>query len=344
MPALAGTSWPRQLAPYTRPHVPRSILDVLTSAVPYVAVSVAIYRLRDVSLLAVLPLMVLAAGFLLRTYILFHDCGHGSFLPNKAANRWLGRLLALMVFTPFHAWRHAHAVHHATAGDLERRGVGDVPTWTVAEYNAAGRGKRAAYWLFRFPLVMFLLGPIWSMIVGPRIWRRSQRPRVRNSIILTNIGLVLIVGGFCALIGWQNYLFVVGPPALIAGATGVFLFYVQHQFEEVYWENSESWTYEEAALRGSSYLRLPNVLRFFTGNIGFHHVHHLSARIPNYKLPQAHAAMPVFESVPILSVWDGVKCARLKLFDEESKRLVTFREARAARARHRPDAQRALIS
>ena len=323
--------WRQRLAPYARPDVPRSLLDLATSVIPYVVLSAATYVLLGYSKAFALLLFVPTAGFLLRTYILFHDCAHGSFMPTKTANRRLGRVLALIVWTPFSAWRHSHAVHHATAGDLERRGVGDVPTWTVAEYNDAPRGKRIGYWLFRHPLVMFILGPIWAMLVGPRLISRSQRPQARKSVLWTNAGIAVMVAAFCAMIGWQDYLLVWGPPTLLAGSAGVFLFYVQHQFEDAYWESGEQWSYEDAALRGSSYLKLPAVLRFFTGNIGFHHVHHLSARIPNYRLPRAHADIPAFKSVPVLSLMDGFKAVRLKLWDGKRGRLVTFRDARSTR-------------
>jgi omega-6 fatty acid desaturase (delta-12 desaturase) len=330
--APAGNPWREQLAPYSRASVPRSIVDLATSVVPYLALSVAMYLLLDVSYLLVLPLSVLAGGFLLRVYIIFHDCTHGSFMPTKRSNMLVGRAVALLVYSPFSAWRHNHAVHHATAGDLERRGTGDVPTWTVAEYNSAPRGKRIGYWLFRHPLVMFILGPIWAMLIGPRIAKPSQRPRIRNSILWTNLAIAIMVAGLVLLIGWRAYALVVGPPALMAAAAGVFLFYVQHQFEEAYWEAGDSWSYADAALRGSSYLELPKVLQFFTGNIGLHHVHHLSARIPNYNLQRAHDENPVFHDVPRLTLWDGVKTVRLKLWDEQSGRLVSFKQARARRA------------
>jgi acyl-lipid omega-6 desaturase (Delta-12 desaturase) len=327
-----GRALPRHdLARYAKPRVPRSVLDLATSVVPYIAASVAMYRLLDVSYLLALIVAIPASGFLLRTYILFHDCTHGSFLPSKRANLWVGRALALIVWSPFSAWRHSHAVHHATSGDLDRRGVGDVPTWTVAEYNAASRPKRIGYWLFRHPLVMFVAGPIWAMVIGPRIVTRAQRPRIRKSVLWTNLGLAVIVGALCALIGWRDFLLVWAPPALLAGAAGVFLFYVQHQFEDAYWENAETWSYADAALRGSSYLRLPKILQFFTGNIGLHHVHHLSARIPNYELERAHRENPIFHEVPVLSLLDGVKAVRLKLWDESSGRLVTFKQARRLR-------------
>jgi omega-6 fatty acid desaturase (delta-12 desaturase) len=311
-----------------QPRVGRSLLDIATSVVPYFALFALMYMALDVSYLLVLALGVPAAGFLLRTYILFHDCAHGSFLPGKRANTWVGTVLALIVYTPFQAWRHSHAVHHATAGDLDRRGDGDVHTLTVAEYHALPRVKRLGYRLFRNPLVMFGIGPIYAMLVQPRLVSRKHRPRIKRSIMGTNLALVVLVGGACWAMGWREFLLVQAPSALLAAAAGVFLFYVQHQFEDTYWQNSDDWSYDDAALRGSSYLRLPKVLQFFTGNIGLHHVHHLSARIPNYNLQRAHDDNPVFQSVPTLSLWDGLRTVRLKLWDEERGRLVTWAEAR----------------
>ena len=322
--------WREALAPYARPNIGRSVLDIATSVVPYLALSYLMYLTLSVSYLLVLVIAVPAAGFLLRTYILFHDCTHGSFLPSKRANAWLGIVLGLIVYSPFHSWRHNHAVHHATSGDLDRRGVGDVPTLTVAEYNALPWHKRLGYRLFRNPLVMFGFGPIWAMIVAPRFVPRGVRPRIRRSIIATNVALTVIVGGLCWVIGWQAFLLVQLPTAWLAGSAGVFLFFVQHQFEDAYWESTEEWSYADAALQGSSYLKLPKVLQFFTGNIGVHHVHHLSARIPNYNLQRAHDANPIFHEVPTLSLWDAIRTVRLKLWDEDRGRLVTWAQARRA--------------
>jgi acyl-lipid omega-6 desaturase (Delta-12 desaturase) len=338
MQARAGAqqpSWREVLAPYTRPSVPRSLLDLASSVVPYVALTALIALLVPHSLPLALLLAPLAGGFLLRSYIIFHDCAHGSFLPAKHANAWLGRALGLLVYSDFDSWRHSHAVHHATAGDLERRGTGDVPTWTVAEYNGHGRLARVGYWLFRHPLVMFLLGPIWALIISPRLVKRSQRARIRRSILLTNVAVAAMVAGLVWLLGWQTYLLAIWPAALIAGSAGVFLFYVQHQFEDAYWESGATWSYDDAALRGSSYLHLPQPLQFFTGNIGFHHVHHLSARIPNYNLERAHDDNPVFASVPTLTLASALPTVRLKLWDETTGRLVTFRAARAMRGARR---------
>jgi omega-6 fatty acid desaturase (delta-12 desaturase) len=326
--------WRDALAPYAKPSVARSLLDIATSVVPYLALSYLMYLTLSVSYLLVLVIAVPASGFLLRTYILFHDCTHGSFLPSKRANAWLGVALGLLVYSPFHSWRHNHAVHHATSGDLDRRGVGDVPTLTVAEYNALPWRSRLGYRLFRNPIVMFGFGPIWALMVAPRFVPRGIRPRIRRSIIATNIALAVIVGGLCWVIGWQAFLLVQLPTAWLAGSAGVFLFFVQHQFEDAYWESTEEWSYADAALQGSSYLKLPKVLQFFTGNIGVHHVHHLSARIPNYNLQRAHDANPIFHEVPTLSLWDGIRTVRLKLWDEDRGRLVTWSQARGAVGSH----------
>jgi omega-6 fatty acid desaturase (delta-12 desaturase) len=270
-----------------------------------------------------------------RTYIVFHDCTHGSFLASKRVNRWLGTSLGLLVFATFECWKHNHAVHHATAGDLERRGVGDVPTLTVAEYDARQWRGRLLYRLFRNPLVMFGLGPIFALVVQPRIVPRSARPRIKRAVMATNVALVALVGGLCWLMGWRDYLLVEAPTIMLAGAAGIWLFYVQHQFEDVYWESSEGWSYADAALRGSSYLKLPKVLQFFSGNIGFHHVHHLSARIPSYNLPRVHDEHQIFHDVPTLSLMDGLRAVRLKLYDQERGQMVSFAQARLhAHVRH----------
>jgi omega-6 fatty acid desaturase (delta-12 desaturase) len=321
--------WRDALAPYAEPHLGRSLLGVATSLVPYLLLLVLMYLALDVSYLLVLALAVPAAGFQVRTFIAFHDCAHGSFLPSKRANAWLGAVLGVVLYTPFQSWRHAHAVHHATAGDLDRRGTGDVHTLTVAEYRAASWRGRLAYRLFRNPLVMFGLGPTYAMVLQPRLVLRSARPRSRRSVIATDIALAVLVGGLCWLVGWREFLLVQGPPILFAGAAGVWLFYVQHQFEDTYWQSGGEWSYADAALRGSSYLRLPRVLQFFSGNIGLHHVHHLSAKVPNYNLQRAHDQNPIFHEVPTLSLWDGLRAVRLKLWDERRRRLVTFAEARA---------------
>ncbi len=304
------------------------MLDIITSVVPYLALSVLMYFALDISYLLVLVLVLPAAGFLVRTFVVFHDCAHGSLLPSKRANRYLGRFLGLFVMSPFQRWRHDHAIHHGTSGDLERRGVGDIITLTVDEYQARSRRGRLGYRALRNPVVMFGLGPVIAMMIGPRIATRSQRPRLRHSVLGLDAALVVVIGALCWLIGWQSFLLVWAPAAMIAGSVGIWLFYVQHQFEDAYWQSAADWSYADAALQGSSYLKLPRVLQFFTGNIGLHHVHHLNARIPNYNLQRAHDENPVFHGVPTLSLWDGLRAVRLKLWDEEHGKLVTFAQAR----------------
>ncbi len=313
-----------------RPRVARSVLDLATSVLPYFALCVAMYLALDISYLLTLAIAVPAGGFLLRTYVIFHDCAHGSCLASKRANAWLGKALGLVVYTPFASWRHNHAVHHATSGDLDRRGQGDVPTLTVAEYRVRPWRGRLGYRLFRNPLVMFGLGPLLAMVIGPRLVSRKARPHIRRSVMGTNAALALAVGAICWLIGWRDYLLVQAPPAMLAGSAGVWLFYVQHQFEDAYWQRATAWSYADAALAGSSHLKLGRILRFFTANIGLHHIHHLSARIPNYNLQRAHDENPLFHDVPTLSLWDGLSAVRFKLWDERRGRLVTFAEARAS--------------
>ena len=321
---------PELLSAYAQPRLGRSLLEVATSAVPYLALSVLMYLTLGVSLLLTLALVVLAAGFLVRTFIVFHDCAHGSMFPSKRANNYVGRCVGLLLLSPFRRWRHDHAIHHATSGDIERRGVGDVITLTVSEYRGRSWRGRLAYRAIRNPLVMFGLGPIIAMIIGPRVPTRAQRPRLRHSVVGTDVALALIVGGLCWLIGWKSFLIVWAPAAMLAGAVGIWLFYVQHQFEDAYWQSSADWSYDAAALQGSSYLKMPKVLQFFTGNIGLHHVHHLNARIPNYNLQRAHDENPIFHNVPTLSLWDGARAVRLKLWDEQARKLVTFAQARQA--------------
>jgi omega-6 fatty acid desaturase (delta-12 desaturase) len=315
------------LASYAQPRIGRSMLELLTSVVPYLALSVAMYYALGISYLLVLAPAIPASGFLVRTFILFHDCSHGSLLPSRRANLWLGAFLGLFVYSPFLRWRHDHAIHHATSGDLDRRGGGDVRTLTVTEYNELPSRSKLAYRIFRNPLIMFGVGPIVALLIGPRLVSRDARPRMRRSVMWTNVVLAVIVAGTCLLIGWEQFLLVQGPTVMLAGSAGIWLFYVQHQFEDAYWEDTGNWSYADAALRGSSYLKLPKVLQFFSGNIGLHHVHHLNARIPNYNLQRAHDENPVFHDVPTLTMMDGVRSVRLKLWDEQGGRMVTFAQA-----------------
>jgi omega-6 fatty acid desaturase (delta-12 desaturase) len=325
----AAQEWRGVLDAYAEPRLGRSLLDLATSALPYLALLVAMTLALRVSVLLSLALVVPASAFLIRTFIVFHDCTHGSFVRSRRANDALGVALGLLVWLPYRSWQHEHAVHHATAGDLDRRGVGDVATLTVAEYQALPAWRQITYRLYRSPAVMFGLGWFLVLMLKPRFVPHGARRRVRNSVLATNLALALLVAAACLTIGWRDYLLVQGPVLVVSGAVGVWLFYVQHQFEDTYWQAHADWRYDHAALAGSSYLKLPGVLRFFTGNIGFHHVHHLSVGIPNYNLQAAHNGTDELQTVPELTLGQGLRATKLKLWDERRGRLVTFGEARA---------------
>ena len=297
-----------------------------TSVVPFLALSCALYLLLGDSPLAVL-LVIPAAAFLVRSFIVFHDCSHGSFFASRRVNVWLGRSIGLLLYSPFTRWRHDHAVHHASSGDLDRRGTGDVRMLTVSEYETLSPRGKLAYRLERNPLVMFGVGPLVALMIGPRIVAKNARPRMRRSVLLTDVAVAVMIGLLVWALGWRDYLVVVFLPALLAGSAGIWLFYVQHQFEDAYWDEGDNWTFTDAALRGSSFLKLPEVLRFCTGSIGYHHVHHLNSLIPNYNLRRAHDRTPALHEVPTLTLLDGLRATKLRLYDERRGRLVTFREA-----------------
>jgi len=314
---------------YARSDLGRSLRSLATSLLPYLVLWGAMFAAYSTSYWLVLLLAVPAAGFLVRTYIMFHDCVHGSLMSSKRANAWLGTALGLLVFTPFARWRYEHLIHHATAGDLDRRFIGDVPMLTVAEYRAKPWFFRLGYRLYRTPLVMFGLGSIYSTVLMQRFPTPAARNRVHRSVWLTNVALVVLVAALCFAFGWQAVLFVELPLVVLAGSVGIWLFYVQHQFDDTYWERTEEWSFNDAALRGSSHLALPKVLQFFSGNIGFHHVHHLNPKIPNYNLQRAHEEQPMFGSVPSVSFTDALRAVQLKLWDEDAQRMATWKQARA---------------
>ena len=325
---LTPAFWRERLAPYAEPSAKRGVLDLATSVVPYLALTAAMYALFHVSIPLVLVLAVPASGFLLRTFIVFHDCTHGSFFAGRRANNCVGIACALLVYQPFHSWRYEHAVHHATAGDLDKRGMGDVDTLTVAEYRALSRWGRLGYRLMRNPFVMLVLGPLWALLLEPRLVPAWARRHFWLKILATDAVILAAVAGLVLVFGWLPVVLIQLPAAMLAGATGIWLFYVQHQFEDVYWEEHDDWSYTESALRGSSHLKLPKILQFFTGNIGLHHVHHMCPRIPNYNLQRAHDENPVFHDVPTLTLWDGIRALRLKLYDEQRHTLVGFSAAK----------------
>ena len=249
-------SWKDVLAPYSKARTSRAVGQIATSLLPYLLIVAAIYLTLGVSVFLTIALIVINGGFLVRTFVVFHDCTHGSLLPSRRANVWVGTVLGLFVLVPFRRWQHEHAVHHATSGDLDRRGVGDVMTLTVSEYQAKSWRGRLGYRLFRNPVVMFGVGPIMAMIIGPRLVGPDARPRMRNSVLATDAVLITAFVALSLLLGWRDFLLVWGPSAMLAGSAGIWLFYVQHQFEDAYWQRADDWHYAEAALQGSSYLKL----------------------------------------------------------------------------------------
>jgi len=324
---ITRSEWYRALSRYEKPNVRKAICQVLDTFVPYVALwGLLVYMVRQgVSYWLTLPLVVVAAGLLVRIFIFFHDCGHGSFFASRRANRILGYISGILTFTPFEDWRHIHAEHHATAADLDRRGFGDIWTMTVEEYLAAPRPKQLAYRLFRNPFVMFVLGAPVMFLVMHRFPHREGGKRERHSVLLTNLAILGIIGVASFTMGLRTYLLIQMPIITLAGAIGLWLFYVQHEFEGAYWDRHQGWDPMRAALEGSSYYRLPAVLQWFSGNIGLHHIHHLRPRIPNYNLQQCYNDTPALQIVEPLTIRRSLKCVRLHLWDERDRRLVSFR-------------------
>ena len=279
-----------------------------------------------------LPIAVIAAGLRVRVFIFMHDCGHGSFMRSKHANNVVGWITGLLTFTPYHHWTWEHAIHHRTSGNLERRGMGDIWTMTVEEYLASSRGRRFAYRLLRNPVVLFAIAPTVLFVVLERFPSSKAGHRERLSVWLTNLALLLIAAGLSAVIGFKSWLLIELTLMLLAGGAGVWLFYVQHQFADAYWASHDDWDYTDAALQGSSFYKLPAVLRWFSGNIGFHHIHHLSPQIPNYHLQRCHNAAPLFGQVPTLTLAASFKSATLRLWDQQRRRLIGFRLLKTIRS------------
>jgi omega-6 fatty acid desaturase (delta-12 desaturase) len=324
-----GVSWQQIVARYQGPDLRMSIWQLVTSFLPYIALWYLMYLSLQYSYLITLALSVLASGFLLRIFIIFHDCTHGSFFKSRRANEWAGRVCGLLAFTPFGEWRHRHNLHHATTGNLDKRGWWDIDVLTVREYLALPRHKQLIYRLYRNPIVLFMIGAPIFFIILQRIPRRGARPKEIRSVLWTDLALAAMVGGLVWLLGWQAFLLIQLPIAVLSSTVGLWMFYVQHQFEQAYWEHDPEWDYVTASLKGSSYYQLPRVLQWFTGNIGFHHIHHLSAKIPNYRLEQAFRENPLFQDVTTITLGTSLAVLKAKAWDEDLKRMLDFRELHA---------------
>jgi omega-6 fatty acid desaturase (delta-12 desaturase) len=317
-------TWQETVARYMTPDLRQSWWQVINTLVPYFALwALMIYSVR-VSYWLTLLLAIPAAGFLVRTFIIFHDCGHGSFFKSQRANNILGIITGIITFTPYYRWRHHHAIHHATAGDLDRRGVGDVYTMTVEEYRALPPQRKFVYQFFRHPLLMFTIGSTAIFLIAHRFAYKATGKRERYSVYWTNLALLGIFVLAALTIGWKTYLLIQLPILILGTTVGVWLFYVQHQFEDVYWERHEKWSFESAALEGSSFYKLPKLLQWITGNIGFHHIHHLCPRIPNYNLEKCHKDNPIFQAVEPLTLLASLRSLSLRLWNEDKRVMVGF--------------------
>ncbi|RYB04381.1 fatty acid desaturase [Lichenibacterium ramalinae] len=329
-PSVSAKAWMRVLARYREPSPGRSAAEIALTAVPLLALWVAMWLCLQVSCWLCLALAPLAAAFLVRLFLIEHDCSHDACFRTRAANDWVGRVIGVFTLTPYDYWRRTHAIHHATVGNLDQRGIGDVTTLTVAEYKAASRTGRLLYRLYRHPVVMFGLGPAWLFLVQYRLpiglMRAGWKPWA--STMGTTAATASLVAGLVWWLGVAPVLLIPLPVLLVAASAGVWLFYVQHQFEETNWSAAPDWTHAEAALHGSSHYDLPLVLRWLTANIGLHHVHHLSSRIPFYRLPEVMRDHPELRDVGRITLSASLRCVPLVLWDEGNRRLVSFETAR----------------
>jgi acyl-lipid omega-6 desaturase (Delta-12 desaturase) len=323
--------WNRLLAPYRASDTLRSSGEIAVTLLPFLALWGLAYVSMGIHYGLTLAFGFLAAAFLMRIFLVQHDCGHGSFFTSQSANDWVGRVAGVLTLTPYQVWRHSHAKHHATSGDLDRRGWGDIDTLTVREFKAMGRWERLGYRIYRFPLVMFGIGPSFVFILKQRLpfgFFRAGR-MFWFSAMGTNLAAAVLWGGMMWLVGWKAFLWVHLPICVMCGTMGVWLFYVQHQFEDSYWAEHKDWTPEEAALYGSSHYDLPAPIRWVTANIGIHHVHHLYSRIPFYRLPQVLKDFPELADIRRFGFIESLACLKLRFWDEDSRRMVSAKEALA---------------
>lgn len=325
------TGWQADLARYAHPDTRKATWQLIDTFVPYLALwALMIYtRVVDLPVWVTLILTIPAGTLLVRIFIFFHDCAHNSFLASARANTLLGYVTGVLTFTPYHDWRSSHATHHATAGNLDKRGTGDVWTMTVAEYHAAPWHQRLAYRIFRNPAIMFTIGPVFVFLILQRIPRRGDKARDIRSVWITNAAIAAILLVAALTIGLGDYLLIQLPIMLVAGAIGVWLFYVQHQYAGVYWARDAEWEFAKSALEGSSYYKLPRVLQWLTGNIGLHHIHHLQPRIPNYHLQRSYDEVPAMQAVTPITLRTSLKSISMNLWDEERQQLVSFRALRS---------------
>lgn len=319
----------KQVSPYENATTKESVWQLINTVVPFLALWYLAYISLSVSPWLSLAPIVIAAGFLVRIFIIFHDCTHYSFFKSRRANRIVGTVMGVLTIFPFEKWGHDHSIHHATSGNLDKRGTGDIWTLTVEEYVKVPLKIRVAYRFYRNPFVMFGLGPIFEFVIKNRFNHKGAKKKERMNTYLTNVLIITLIGLVSWIVGWQTFLFIQGSIFFLSGSVGIWLFFVQHNFEDSYFEEDKDWEYVKAAVEGSSYYKLPKFIQFLTGNIGFHHVHHLSPRVPNYKLEEAHNNTPPLQNVPTISLKTSLKSLRFKLWDEKNKNFVAFKDVKA---------------
>lgn len=328
--SVSAREWAKILIKYRTPNFARSMFELAVTLLPFVAIWAAAWWAMSVSYWLSFAIALLNGPILVRLFIIQHDCGHRSFVENRVLGDWIGRLLGVLTVTPFEMWRYAHAVHHSASGNLDRRGLGDIRTMTVREYNAAGLIERLYYRIYRNPIMTFLIAPgILFLVVNRLPFGFMDQRKFWISAMGNNLGILALLGPIFLVGGWAPILLIFLPSTILASSLGVWLFYVQHQFEHAHWENEDDWDVHEAALHGSSHYLLPPVLQWLSGNIGIHHVHHLNSRIPFYRLPEVlrdHADLTVGAE---LTIRESLATAKLHLWDEDGKRLLSYKEARA---------------
>jgi omega-6 fatty acid desaturase (delta-12 desaturase) len=321
-----GSDWMEIIRKYTKPDPLKSWWQVINSVGPYIILWVLMIKSIEISYWITLLLSVFAAGFMVRIFIIFHDCGHGSFFNSRRLNKIVGIITGLIVFTPYHMWHHDHNIHHQTVGNLDKRGVGDVMTLTVEEYKKLSVWKKAYYHIYRNPVVLFGIAPIIVFTIQHRFPKKYMNLKEKMYVHLSSLGLAVVILLLILLIGWKTFLLIQLPILYIATVHGVWLFYVQHQFRDVLWTKSENWDYKNIALKGSSLFKLPFILNWFTGNIGYHHIHHLSPRIPNYNLKRCYDENKIFREIKPITFFTSFETIMLKLYDEKSSRMIKFSE------------------
>jgi acyl-lipid omega-6 desaturase (Delta-12 desaturase) len=316
----------KKVAPYEKSTTIVSIWQLINTIGPFFLLWYLTYQSLSVSYVVTLILAVIAAAFFVRIFIIFHDCTHYSFFRNRTANKIIGTITGVLTLFPYIQWGRDHSVHHATSGNLDKRGTGDIWVLTVEEYFVAPLWRKILYRLYRNPFIMFGLGPIYVFLLKNRFNRKDARWKERLNTYLTNLLIVGIYGFLCRIIGWESFVLVQAPIFLIAGSVGVWLFYVQHTFEGSYYEEDPKWEYVRAAVEGSSFYKLPKLLQWLTGNIGYHHVHHLSPRVPNYRLEEAHKNTNILQNVPTITLITSLRSLHFQLWDEKSHHFVRFHD------------------